>query len=190
MIQVLLGLLRSPRVTLARLAQRASPRDGLVAILVLGALVAAFALLLHAGGHAPSVTLVPIPRAQYYLWQALFVAPLFVALWLVFGLVTHGLCRLSGGGGPLGATLAVIGVGYAAPVALLFVVPDLAVFLVAGHGALASAMRFYAPLAVLGCLALCALGLRAAHGVGPLRAALIALAGFVVQGAAGGILLR
>lgn len=190
MLRTLLDLARSPRATLARVARSGAARDGLGPVLALGALYAAFSLLLHLGGHAPSVTLVPIPRERYYLWQAGFVAPLFVALWLVYGVVAHGLARLAGGQGTAGATLGVIGIGYAVPVALLFVVPDLAVYLVAGHGALAKGMRVYAPLAGLGCLSLCAAGLRAAHGLGPMRAALISVAGFVVQGALGGIVLR
>jgi Yip1 domain len=189
-LQTLLDLARRPCETLARVAERAAPREGLAPVLALGALYAAFALLLHLGGHAPSVTLVPIPRERYYLWQSVFVAPLFVVLWLVYALVAHGLSRLAGGRGAAKATLAVIGLGYAAPVALLFVVPDLAVYLVAGHGALGKAMRVYAPLAVIACLGLCAAGLRAAHGLGPGRAVLAALAGFVAQGAVGGILLR
>ncbi|AKT36075.1 YIP1 family protein [Chondromyces crocatus] len=190
MIRTLAGLLLHPRKTLGALAQAGDPRDGLVPVLLLGALYAAFALLLHLGGHAPSVTLVPIPRDRYYLWQAGFVAPLFVALWWIYGLTAHGLSRLAGGRGDRGATFAVIGVGYAVPVTVFFVLPDLIVYLVAGHGALARAMPFYAPLALFGVLTLCALGLRAVHGLSPARAALVSLTGFVLQGAAGGILLR
>ena len=187
---MLLDLLRRPRATLVQVARRGALRDGLAPVLCLGALYAGFALLLHLGGHAPSVTLVPIPRERYYLWQSAFVAPLFVALWLVYGGVAHGLARLSGGKGAPGATLAVIGIGYAIPLTLLFVVPDLLVYLVAGHGALGKAMRVYAPLAVIGCVALSAAGLREAHGLARARAAAIALAGFVAQAAVGGILLR
>ncbi len=187
---MLLELLKRPRATLAQVARRGAPRDGLAPVLGLGALYAGFALLLHLGGHAPSVTLVPIPRERYYLWQAAFVAPLFVALWLVYGAVAHGLGRLAGGKGAPGATLAVIGIGYAIPLALLFVIPDLLVYLVAGHGALARAMRVYAPLAVIACVALCAAGLREAHGLSRGRAAAIALVGFIAQAAVGGVLLR
>jgi hypothetical protein len=180
----------SPRAALARVARRGSPRDGLLPVVALGVLYAGFALLLHLGGHAPSVTLVPIARERYYLWQSVFVAPLFVALWLIYGGVAHGLSRLAGGRGTGGATLAVIGIGYAAPLALLFVVPDLVVYLVAGHGALGKAMRFYAPAAVIGCVALCAAGLREVHGISRGRAVVIALMGLLVQASVGGVLLR
>lgn len=178
------------RATLAHLARRGAPRDGLLPVLALGALHASFALLLHLGGHAPSVTLVPIPRERYYLWQSAFVAPLYVALWLIDAAVAHGLSRKAGGRGSFGATLAVVGVGYAAPLALLFVVPDLVVYLSAGHAALGKAMRYYAPLAAIGCAALSALGLREAHGLSGGRAAAIAVAGLVAQAAVGGVLLR
>jgi hypothetical protein len=188
--RILAQFVRSPRATLARVASRASARDGLLPVLVLGALYAGFSLLLHLGGHAPSVTLVPIPRERYYLWQSVFIAPLFIALWLIYGGVAHGLSRLAGGRGAPGSTLAVIGLGYAVPLALLFVVPDLAVYLVAGHGALGKAMRIYAPLAAIGCVLLCAVGLRTAHGIARGRAAAISLVGLLAQAAAGGILLR
>lgn len=189
-IRILAQFVKGPRAAIARVAMRASPRDGLLPVLVLGALYAGFSLLLHLGGHAPSVTLVPIPRARYYLWQSAFIAPLFVALWLIYSGVAHELCRIAGGRGAFRSTLAVIGLGYAVPLALLFVVPDLLVYLVFGHGALGKAMRLYAPLSAAGCVLLCALGLRAAHGVTLGRAAGISLAGFIVQAAAGGILLR
>jgi hypothetical protein len=188
--RILAQFVRSPRAALARAALRASPRDGLLPVLVLGALYAGFSLLLHLDGHAPSVTLVPIPRERYYLWQSAFIAPLFVALWLIYSGVAHGLCRLAGGRGAQGSTLAVIGLGYAVPLALLFVAPDLLVYLAFGHGALGKAMRFYAPLAAIGCVLLCALGLRAAHGVALGRAVAISFVGLLAQAAAGGLLLR
>lgn len=186
----LVDLVRSPRAALASMARRGSPWAGLAPVLALGALYAGFSLLLHEGGHAPRVTLVPIPKERYYLWQALFIVPLFVLLWLIYGLVAHGLARLAGGRGSLGASLAVLGAGYAVPLACLFVVPDLLVYLAFGHGALAPAMRVYAPLAMIGCVALSALGLMQAHRLGRGRAVAIALVGLVVQGALGGVLLR
>jgi len=186
----LLDLVRSPRAGLALLARRGSPFPGLAPVLALGALYAAFSRLLHAGGHAPKVTLVPIPKEQYYLWQSLFIVPLFVALWLIYGLVAHALSRLAGGRASLGASLAVLGVAYAVPLACLFVIPDLIVYLAFGHAALAKAMRFYAPLAMIACVTLSALALMEAHQLSRPRAIAIALAGLVVQGALGGVLLR
>jgi hypothetical protein len=187
---ILAQFVRSPRAALARAARRASPRDGLLPVLVLGALYAGFSLLLHLGGHAPSVTLVPILRERYYLWQSAFIVPLFVALWLIYSGVAHGLSRLAGGRGAGGSTLAVIGLGYAVPLALLFVVPDVLVYLALGHGALGKGMRIYAPLAAIGCVLLCAVGLRTAHGIARGRAVLISLAGLIAQAAVGGVLLR
>jgi hypothetical protein len=72
----------------------------------------------------------------------------------------------------------------------LFLVPDVVVYLVAGHGALAKAMRFYAPVAPLTCIALASIGLRAAHGLRVGVAIGVTLVASLVQAAMGGILLR
>jgi hypothetical protein len=190
MLSPLVSVLRRPRATLARLAERGEARAGLGPMLALGVSYAAFSLLLHAHGHAPSVTLVPLARDRYYLAQSIFAAPLFLALWAIFAGIAHGLARLAGGRGRPGATFAVIGVAYAAPMLFLFLVPDVVVYLVAGHGALAKAMRFYAPVAPLTCVVLASIGLRAAHGLRVGVAIGITLVASLVQAAMGGILLR
>lgn len=165
-------------------------RDGLVPMLVLGALHAAFSLLLWLGGHAPRVGIPGLGRESHYLWQAAFALPLYGFLFWLGGSVAHGLGRLAGGKGSRGATLGVFGVAYAAPMIALFIVPDVIVYLVFGFGAIGKAMRFYAPLAALGCLVLGAWGLAEAQGIGRWRAAGVALGAFVAQAAVGGVVLR
>jgi hypothetical protein len=176
---------------MAGVAARADAREGLSAMLVLGASHAAFSLLLHVAGHAPRRGAPGLPSHNHYLLQALFVVPLYLVLWRVGGAVAHALCRRMGGSaGAREASLAVFGVAYAVPMTLLFILPDVAVFFTLGFGAIGRAMRYYAPLAALSCVALGAAGFSRAHAILPRAALLAVLVGFVAQAALGGVLLR
>ncbi len=159
-------------------------------MLVLGTLHAAFSLLLHLAGHAPRMGIPRLGRENHYLWQASFVIPLYVVLFWIGGLVTHFVARRFSGSGSRDSSLAVFGVAYAVPMTLLFLVPDVAVFLAFGFGAIGKAMRWYAPVAALACLWLGAVGLSRAHRIGTGRAAIAVFAGFVAQALVGGPFLR
>jgi hypothetical protein len=187
---MLTDLLCRPHVAMTDLARRGRAREGLGPMLVLGALHAAFSLLLWRAGHAPRVGIPGLGRESHYLFQAAFAVPLYGFLFWLGGSVAHGLARLLGGKGSRDATLAVFGVAYAAPMIALFIVPDVVVYLALGFGAIGKAMRFYAPVAALGCLLLGAWGLAEVHGIGRLRAAGVALGAFLVQAAVGGVVLR
>jgi hypothetical protein len=184
------ALLLRPETTLRALAAQASVRAGAAAMGIFGLAYAGFVLALYLRGHRPTFTGNPIPAASYYLWQALFLPPLLLALWWLYGAVAQGLCRLAGGTGSRRATLATLGFAYAVPMTLGYVLPDVLVFAVQGHGALAGAMRWYAPVALVWSLALAALALRAVHGIGLVRTVPTALAAFVLQALVGGTLIR
>jgi hypothetical protein len=175
---------------MAEIAARGRAREGLWPMLALGALHAAFSLLLWLGGHAPRVGIPGFGRQAHYLLQAAFALPLYGFLFWLGGSVAHGLARRAGGQGSRGATLSVFGVAYAVPMIGLFIVPDVVVYLAFGFGAIGKAMRFYAPAAAIGCLVLGAWGLAEAHRIGRWRAAGVALGAFVVQAAVGGVVLR
>jgi hypothetical protein len=190
LLRDLIGTLLHPERTFTQLAAIGSVRHALAALLLCGGTWALLTALLFSGGHAPSVTLVPIPRSDYYFWQTLFVVPLLLGLWLVLTAVSHGVSQLAGGRGAFTTSLSVLAFAYSVPLLVLFVVPDLVVYSLFGFASLARAMRIYAPLAPLATLALTALALRVVYGLGLLRALAAALVGLTVQALLGGLLLR
>ena len=163
-------------------------RESIVALGALGAAYAAFSFLLHRAGISPRAVWLPIDPARYYLAQTVFVGPLFFILTALYVY----LVRLLAGGGRIsfGVAFDRIAPAYAWPVLFLFVVPDLSVFLAAGHGALAKAMRFYGPLAPIVVVALTTGRARSLFDCGAGRAAGAALVALIVQGAVGALALR
>ncbi len=166
----------------------ASMRGAVIGLGALGATYAAFSALLHAGGVSARAVWLPIEPGHYYLAQAVFVAPLMAALSAVFTVVVRA---LSGGGAvSFREAFAALAPAYAWPLLILFVIPDLVVYLAFGHAALAKAMRFYAPLVPLAIVALGAARARGLFGCGLARAAAASFGGLVAQGVAGAVLLR
>lgn len=152
------------------MTERPAPlAPALGSLAALGAAYAGFSALLAARGISPRAVLLPIEPAQYYAAQALFVGPLFVGLAWLFArttLLLAGTREVT----PREA-FAALAPRYAWPLLVLFVLPDLGVFLVAGHGALAKAMRYYAPLAPIAITVLAARHVQSSWGVSRLRAA-------------------
>ncbi len=186
----ILAIFRNPRAALADIAERGEMRDGLRAMLVLGVVHAFFSLTLHLAGHAPRMGIPGFGRENHYLWQAIFVVPLYFALFWIGGLVAHGVARRFSGSGTRDASLAVFGVAYAVPMIVLFLVPDIIVFEVFGFAAIGKAMRWYAPVAAISCVWLGAVGFSRAHEISAGRASLAAIAGFFAQAIVGGAFLR
>lgn len=187
-LAIALGLARHPRRTLRALA--AAPPAGptaLLPVLLLGGLYALLLGLLAAGGHQPSVARgLPVAAERYYAVAAIYVAPLFVGLWLLFAALADRLA----GGGRAAATRAVLAYTYALPFAALFVVPDLVVYGLAGHAGLGRWLPLYAPLAPLAVVLLTAEALRALHGVGRGRALAASVGAFVLQAVPMALLIR
>ncbi len=178
---------------MAGVAARADVREGRAAMILLGALHGAFSFFLHLSGHAPRRGIPGLGSHGHYLWQAIFAVPLYLALWWIGGLVAFAVARRVAGAGGQGsrrASLAVFGVAYAVPMTLLFIVPDVIVFLAFGFGAIGKAMRYYVPLAAVACVALGAMGLSRVHNLRTRTAVLAAFAGFLAQAALGGVFLR
>lgn len=184
------ALLLAPRSAMAAVAARADTREGLRPMLLLGVLHAAFSLLLFLAGHAPKMGIPGLPRETHYLIQAVFLVPLYLVLWQIGARVAHALARLSNTPERRPAALAVFGVAYAAPMILLFLVPDILVFALLGFDRIGKLMRYYAPLAAASSVTLGALGLRSAFSIGNGRAFFASLAGFLAQAVVGGVFLR
>jgi len=161
----------------------------LFALGLLGSTYSLFSVLLHRSGAVPRAVLIPIDPQHYYLAQAIFVGPLFVLLAFVFTFVTRALAG-DRSDVSLRRAFEALAPTYAWPLLVLFVLPDLVVFLAAGHAALAPAMRYYAPLAPLAIIAFATASARKLFGVGVLRAALATTAALFAQALVGAPLLR
>jgi hypothetical protein len=179
-----------PRALIDRLARGRVLWPGVSIVLGAAALWALLCLLLAAGGHAPSVALVPIAREHYYLWQAGFVAPLLLAQWGLCSLVVARLARAQGGTAADAATANAMAIALALPLVALFLVPDLIAYGAGGFAALGPLVRITAPLSFLVTLALATDAVRALHGLPVGKALLASAAGVLVQAALGGVLLR
>lgn len=160
------------------------------AVCVTGGAWAALCLLLWSGGHAPSATLVPLPAADYYLWQAVFVTPLLVVQWVLLSVTAHVVARALGGTGRLRTTTVGLAFTFALPLLALFIVADLLTYLVAGFGALAVGSRIYGTATIVAVLLASSSLLRTVHRLSVPRATAAAFVGLVLQAAVGSPLLR
>lgn len=163
---------------------------GAASVAVAGAAWAVLCLVLAADGHAPSVTLVPIPREHYYLAQAAFVLPLLLAQWGLCVAATQTVAKALGGRGEVVPTANGLGLALAAPLLLLFLLPDAVAYAVGGFAWLGPLVRVTSPLAFVATIGVATVVVRVGHGLARGRAFVAALAGVVVQAALGGVLLR
>lgn len=186
----LIDIWRAPRKTLRDLSEQRA-RTGATAAATLGAIWGLFSLALYLGGHAPSVTLVPIAAERYYLAQAVFAVPLWLVLWRVASTVAHRCAVRLGGVPDQGkAVAAIMGHALAAPMIALFLLPDVLVYATLGFEALGRAMRWYAPLGPLVAWAMASYGLKVSHDLSTGRAIVAAFAGLLAQAVVGAPLLR
>lgn len=138
-------------------------------------------------GHAPSVTLVPIPRDAYYAAQAAFVIPVLLGQWLVLSAVARRIARSAESFRDTARRLAP---AFAYPVLVFLVVPDAVVYLLWGFDALSQAVRVTAPLLALGTWAAVTAALHRGGGIPLGRSILAALVGLLAQAALGAPFLR
>lgn len=185
-----LVLLR-PTAAWAALAARPRPRLALGAGLLLGLTWAGLLAGLAAEGREPSMQrMLPVSADRYYAAAAIYVAPLCVLLTIWTAAVAHGMGRVLGGSGRWPTSLSAVGLAYALPLWLLFVVPDTAAWLIAGFEALPRVMRFTGPLAVGCVLVRCVQAMRAVHALSAPRAIAAALVAAIAQGIPAALLIR
>ncbi len=164
---------------------------GAAAPLALGIAWATLMALLAAGGHRPSAAHgLPVSADRYYGVAAFYLAPLCVALWWLLAAVTHRAARRLGGHADAAALRAALGPAWALPLLLALVLPDLVVYLAAGHAALGRALPYYAPLAVLACAAACTRATARVTGLGAGRAFAAAAAGLLAHALPAASLIR
>jgi hypothetical protein len=87
-----------------------------------------FALILYLHGGQPSALWLAMPSEMFYLWEAVYLTPLMMMLWILFSAVAHLVSGHQGGRGCFETTLAVLGFAEAVPFTILFPVPDILVF--------------------------------------------------------------
>lgn len=181
-------MLVRPSAVAADLARTPPRWGGAVAVLQLGLVWAGLSAALHAAGHGPSMSLVPIPRSSYYAAQAVFVVPLTLACWWLMSVVASAVAGADAAG--KAKVAAVLGHAYAAPLIFLFLAIDIVLYAGWGFAALGKYLRFYAPIAPIWAIVVGTLGLREALQISTRRALWATLAGMVAQVLVGGVLLR
>ena len=98
-------------------------RYGFFAVLTVALGYAATVAGIAWSGGAPSPPWVAIPPAEYFKWEALFVAPVTVLCWVLAGRVMYLLSMPFGGGGTYDDTLAFLGFAIALPT-FVALIPD------------------------------------------------------------------
>lgn len=184
--RTMLSTLVRPRRAFESLRTMDESGPGGAAIAVLGMLWGLLCFLLWSSGREPHAILLPIPPRDYYLAQGLLMLPIVTAQWWVFSEIAH---RLARGEGSEAATRTALGFAYAAPM-LVHVGVELLVYLLVGFDELSLVARFSLPIASLWVWALSAMALEIIHRVSRRRAVLASLAGLLVSGLAGALLLR
>jgi hypothetical protein len=119
-----------------------------------------------------------IPYETYYLWEAAFLVPLTLLLWVLFGGLGHLLARALGGRGTFDATLAVFAFSLSVPLSVLLWLPDLLQTLAEalwGRPYSNTLVALYATPATLWGLALSALSPRIVQHLSWVRAAIVAV---------------
>lgn len=115
---------RHPRQTWADLlADPARLRHGFTAVLVVGMGYALTVAGIALSNGRPSAPWLAIPESQYFIWEALFIAPVTLLCWILAAGVTHLICKVLHGSGNLDDTLALLGFAVAVPT-LITLIPD------------------------------------------------------------------
>ncbi len=163
-------------------------RDGAQPAMLAAAIWALFCLVLQRAGHAPTVTLMAIPRHRYYLFQAAVLVPLLVAMWwFMFRIIAHF--------GPVDAKVytpfaVFLGYAYSVPLLAAFILPDILVFGLVGHAQMGKWLPYYAWIAPVWTISLCAFGLVVIGGSTRARAIGVSLLAYLMQALVSGAVLR
>ncbi len=144
-----LGVIFRPSPTLASLGEETRLREGLAVVVVATVLYSLFSLWLYLDGQQPSFTGNPIPAADYYLWQAIFLVAWLPAAYAIFVTVAHRLMYRALSTIEWESTAAALGYAFAIPITWAYLVPEMIVFGLFGHDSLAIAMRITGPVTLL-----------------------------------------
>ncbi|QDG50575.1 hypothetical protein FIV42_07455 [Persicimonas caeni] len=185
-----LGTFLRPGRTFEALSEHRALRSAIGAVLSAAMVYSAFVLWMYATGHQPSFTGNPIPAEHYYLWQAIFLPPWLLVAWAAYASAAHGLSRLFGSTATWPATAAPLGFALAVPLTWSYLIPEMLVFGLAGHGALVTAMRITGPLTLIWWSVLTWKALRSTHEQSRLASAAITFVALLALIAVTAVLVR
>lgn len=174
LISFLFATVFSPADQFRRMRQQPHPGAGFEAVLLMGVALGLFDLYLWREGHFPSVKGGPVPDGDFYLHQAMYVVPVVLVSWALYVMVARMLAGLLGGKGSSRAMMGALGLAFAVPVLVAFILPDIVVYARKGHGAMGGMMKYYAPVCLLWLIALGTVAVKEVEGIGGERAFVVA----------------
>jgi hypothetical protein len=121
------------------LAEPARLRCGSLAVLFVGIGYALTVCGIAASNGMPSAPWIAIPAADYFKWEAMFIAPVTLLCWVLAAGVMHLLSKAFHGRGTFDDTLALLGFAVALPT-LISLIPDAARSALTSVGVLKRAM--------------------------------------------------
>ncbi len=186
------GTIFKPTSTLKQLAAEASLSYAFAAYFLFGLLYGLFSLVVYFSGHLPSGVLVNfIPARIYYLWEAIFMIPITMQIYILFAALAHLLSKLLDGQGSFESTLSVLGFTYSIPLIVLFWIPDVVLFFLFGSRVQLNFVPFYGTAAGLWTFILSLMGIRIARQISLPRALFVTIVAMGFSFAIlGGLLIR
>ena len=186
------GIIFKPTSTLKQLAEEASLSYAFAAYFLFGLLYGLFSLVVYFYGHLPRGVLVNfIPARTYYLWEAIFMIPVTMQIYVLFAALAHLLARLQRGQGSFEGTLSVLGFTYSIPLIVLFWIPDVVLFFLFGSRVQLNFVPFYGPAAGLWTFILSLMGIKIAQHISLPRALFVTIVAMGFSFAfLGGLLIR
>jgi len=186
------GTIVSPSVTLQKLNERGLTGRSFLAYGLFPLLYSVSIFIGYCRGATPSiwkpwVSIISFER--YYLWEAVFLVPLSVQLWLTFAAVAHLLAKAQGGKGTFENTAALFAYTYSVPLVVLLWWPDQLQSLAYGLEIRPGLVAFYGSAAGIWTLVLSAAGLKVAHGLSAPKSLVTACVSLALSYAPGGLLL-
>jgi len=186
------GTIVSPNATLRTLNERGLGGRSFVAYGLFPLLYSASVFIAYCRGATPTIWkpwVSTIPFERYYLWEAVFLVPLSVQLWITFAAVAHLLAKAHGGKGTFEDTAAVFAYTYSVPLVVLLWLPDQLQSLAYGLEIRPGLVAVYGSAAGIWTLVLSAAGLKVAHGLSTPKSLITVCASLALSYAPGGLLL-
>ncbi len=178
-----------PRQTARVIAGSATLRQGWAAVTGFAALYSLAALTCYLTGRKPQRPLLrSIPAERYYLWEALFVAPVTFGWMALFAAVVRAAARRVGGTGSYESDFTMLAVGHTMPLVVGMWLPDMTCYLRRlDDRHYLRLVAVYAPAATAWALAVCTLGIGDVERIPWRQAAVTVLAADVVASVASGV---
>lgn len=170
------GIVFKPVPTLKQLAEEVDLSYAFAAYFLFGLLYGLFSLVGYFYGHLPSGILLNfIPAKTYYLWEAIFMIPVTMQIYMLFAALAHLLSKLLNGQGSFESTLSVLGFTYSIPLIILFWVPDVVLFFLFSRQVQLNFVPFYGTAAGLWTFIISLMGIGIAQQISLPRALFVTI---------------